>query len=142
MVLRIFFSFFFFLMIRRPPRSTLFPYTTLFRSPLRPAGVPQRRLGPGGRDPARPLPLGGAKQRSELRPCAGGGLAQAARAGGPNAWVRNAHLAGVGTRADRGGRDVQPAGLLRAVGSGRAPAPPGCEAQAGPWCRGRHPVLS
>src|SRR3712207_9507233 len=27
---------FFFLMIRRPPRSTLFPYTTLFRS----AGVP------------------------------------------------------------------------------------------------------
>src|SRR3712207_9015414 len=23
-------------MIRRPPRSTLFPYTTLFRSPLRP----------------------------------------------------------------------------------------------------------
>src|SRR3712207_8561059 len=26
------FDFFFFLMIRRPPRSTLFPYTTLFRS--------------------------------------------------------------------------------------------------------------
>src|SRR3712207_8382757 len=26
-------NFFFFLMIRRPPRSTLFPYTTLFRSP-------------------------------------------------------------------------------------------------------------
>src|SRR5260370_25376477 len=34
---------FFFLMIRRPPRSTLFPYTTLFRSQLRvitdPGGV-------------------------------------------------------------------------------------------------------
>src|SRR6266508_6153337 len=29
--------FFFFLMIRRPPRSTLFPYTTLFRSPPAPA---------------------------------------------------------------------------------------------------------
>src|SRR3989454_5272533 len=28
------FLFFFFLMIRRPPRSTLFPYTTLFRSCL------------------------------------------------------------------------------------------------------------
>src|SRR2546423_11824526 len=27
--------FFFFLMIRRPPRSTLFPYTTLFRSEIR-----------------------------------------------------------------------------------------------------------
>src|SRR3712207_8743987 len=28
----------FFLMIRRPPRSTLFPYTTLFRSAVRPRG--------------------------------------------------------------------------------------------------------
>src|SRR2546427_3377412 len=41
--------FFFFLMIRRPPRSTLFPYKTLFRSrvlshrPVRPA----RRAGRG-----------------------------------------------------------------------------------------------
>src|SRR6266487_6590212 len=32
-----FLTFFFFLIIRRPPRSTLFPYTTLFRSPRRPA---------------------------------------------------------------------------------------------------------
>src|SRR2546430_14291633 len=35
--------FFFFLMIRRPPRSTLFPYTTLFRSvsfPLSAADLP------------------------------------------------------------------------------------------------------
>ena len=31
---QIFLSVFFFLMIRRPPRSTLFPYTTLFRSSL------------------------------------------------------------------------------------------------------------
>src|ERR1043166_6727476 len=30
---------FFFLMIRRPPRSTLFPYTTLFRSPGTPARI-------------------------------------------------------------------------------------------------------
>src|SRR6266516_7019360 len=37
--------FFFFLMIRRPPRSTLFPYTTLFRprAPARAAG-PRRRV--------------------------------------------------------------------------------------------------
>src|SRR2546425_9762271 len=38
--------FFFFLMIRRPPRSTLFPYTTLFRSPLQrslPQSPPQLR---------------------------------------------------------------------------------------------------
>src|SRR5215208_8102420 len=32
--LQILFLFFFFLMIRRPPSSTLFPYTTLFRSPF------------------------------------------------------------------------------------------------------------
>src|SRR2546430_11498031 len=35
--------FFFFLMIRRPPRSTLFPYTTLFRSL---DGVPAVDLAP------------------------------------------------------------------------------------------------
>src|SRR2546427_9851798 len=33
------YSFFFFLMIRRPPRSTLFPYTTLFRSAVVRAGA-------------------------------------------------------------------------------------------------------
>src|SRR3712207_7777036 len=56
-------------MIRRPPRSTLFPYTTLFRSrgghdPLRRAGAdrgragqrPQRRVL--ARLPALPLPHG------------------------------------------------------------------------------------
>src|SRR5260221_7371893 len=36
--------FFFFLMIRRPPRSTLFPYTTLFRSDRR---APADRNGAG-----------------------------------------------------------------------------------------------
>src|ERR1039457_589191 len=50
----VFLFFFFFLMIRRPPRSTLFPYTTLFRSDLDPdpaawyfalpGGVPDDRL--------------------------------------------------------------------------------------------------
>src|SRR5260370_19918212 len=39
--------FFFFLMIRRPPRSTLFPYTTLFRS-LRFGRLSQPRGGIGG----------------------------------------------------------------------------------------------
>src|SRR2546430_9144871 len=50
-------STFFFLMIRRPPRSTLFPYTTLFRSvvledpaPLAPVVAVGRALGP---DPMR-----------------------------------------------------------------------------------------
>src|SRR6202020_3339402 len=46
--------FFFFLMIRRPPRSTLFPYTTLFRShrPPRQHGYADRcRSGPPHRRP-------------------------------------------------------------------------------------------
>src|SRR3712207_8706053 len=43
--------FFFFLMIRRPPRSTLFPYTTLFRS-VRPV-VGGDRLPGGDQGPAR-----------------------------------------------------------------------------------------
>src|SRR5256885_16726063 len=34
---------FFFLMIRRPPRSTLFPYTTLFRSLFHACGVTLRQ---------------------------------------------------------------------------------------------------
>src|SRR2546429_2953083 len=36
---------FFFLMIRRPPRSTLFPYTTLFRSRPPRYGVSENRPG-------------------------------------------------------------------------------------------------
>src|SRR2546426_8683415 len=44
------FSFiFFFLMIRRPPRSTLFPYTTLFRSVRIPTPTP------GATDPPEPV---------------------------------------------------------------------------------------
>src|SRR2546422_11052260 len=53
-------TFFFFLMIRRPPRSTLFPYTTLFRS-----GELGRRLPAGlksGHDGPR------RHQESHLRP--------------------------------------------------------------------------
>src|SRR3712207_8997402 len=51
--------FVFFLMIRRPPRSTLFPYTTLFRSGVRRGGHPDavrgaraldRAVGPAAAD--------------------------------------------------------------------------------------------
>src|SRR5215212_10413131 len=40
---------FFFLMIRRPPRSTLFPYTTLFRSRPRPSRAAGCACSPDGR---------------------------------------------------------------------------------------------
>src|SRR3712207_8560643 len=46
-------------MIRRPPRSTLFPYTTLFRSTAT-KGRTQQRPAPRGRPPApRPTPAFG-----------------------------------------------------------------------------------
>src|SRR6267143_4847586 len=47
------FLFFFFLMIRRPPRSTLFPYTTLFRSSRSTRGSPARRSRCACRAPRR-----------------------------------------------------------------------------------------
>src|SRR2546422_1630418 len=44
-------------MIRRPPRSTLFPYTTLFRSRACAGGAPARRREAGGtRSPHRARP--------------------------------------------------------------------------------------
>src|SRR6266511_6123629 len=45
----------FFLMIRRPPRSTLFPYTTLFRSTR---SAPRRATTAGGCVSRRPRSLG------------------------------------------------------------------------------------
>src|SRR5438093_13459620 len=54
--------FFFFLMIRRPPRSTLFPYTTLFRSELGAGGDTygsRFRRGERSRDQKRPVPATG-----------------------------------------------------------------------------------
>src|SRR5260370_38091200 len=61
--------FFFFLMIRRPPRSTLFPYTTLFRSEVAPPFVAVGDLAghPKGRA-QHPIGLGhvsGQHERSE-----------------------------------------------------------------------------
>src|SRR5690348_17880652 len=51
-------------MIRRPPRSTLFPYTTLFRSRRGPRGRP--RAAPGRRDRS-PDRGGGARDRKSTR---------------------------------------------------------------------------
>src|SRR3712207_7622264 len=47
--------FFFFLMIRRPPRSTLFPYTTLFRSLVCPMQLPHYLLR-HSEPPEHPVP--------------------------------------------------------------------------------------
>src|SRR5438309_11756095 len=49
----------FFLMLRRPPRSTLFPYTTLFRSPHGAAHGGAADRARQGKDPRREDPLRG-----------------------------------------------------------------------------------
>src|SRR2546430_7160923 len=71
---------FLFLMIRRPPRSTLFPYTTLFRPPelteeqiLAWADSYHKRHGRWPTEPARPIP------RSAHETCSG--VDQALRVG-------------------------------------------------------------
>src|SRR6266705_4942750 len=61
---------FFFLMIRRPPRSTLFPYTTLFRSPARrrrPAREPVQRVRGRPAQSARRRPGRSEEHTSELQ---------------------------------------------------------------------------
>src|SRR3712207_9503228 len=79
------YSNFFFLMIRRPPRSTLFPYTTLFRSeaPADGAGLLPAPLG----QPVAVLGqrAAGAVGDVEHRLAVAGEVDHAARAGG---WKR------------------------------------------------------
>src|SRR2546422_6188263 len=117
-------------MIRRPPRSTLFPYTTLFRSRGAFSVRPAVRGGGGG----RPSPVGGARVRRvrgrvgpragrfsddgaahlvrahPSRPCAGRGGASLRSGGGGDPHVRaggRRAVPGVRARARGGcgGRD-------------------------------------
>src|SRR3989454_1071684 len=90
-------------MIRRPPRSTLFPYTTLFRSDGRVLGD-----GHGGGGGAGGAFVGGvALVRRDDGVGAHGGRAVADRAG--------LHLAGAGERADGETGGVSPLGISDAV---------------------------
>src|SRR2546427_12041642 len=113
--------FFFFLMIRRPPRSTLFPYTTLFRSRL-----PRVRDREGALLPKKGAPGPGRRARS-------GGHRRGARARrGPAPVVLAAgHVGAAGglapppRKAPRGGERAPPGG-----------AGPGAEGHAAPAGRG------
>src|SRR6266516_7810823 len=74
-------------MMRRPPRSTLFPYTTLFRSP---AALPANRRERTGQTPARcfggvPVTVTG---RRELPTRAGRWQALGSPTARPRCWPR------------------------------------------------------
>src|SRR3989442_13004781 len=103
-------------MIRRPPRSTLFPYTTLFRSlvqlaqplvrPPQGQGLLERAVEAGRRDGAL---VHGERRVARARPLVGAGeLEQAAhRAGGfvvPGAVAVDRVLNSAIRQGDRGGR--------------------------------------
>src|SRR5258706_80321 len=93
--------FIFFLMIRRPPRSTLFPYTTLFRSP----GRRRRRNGHPDRCRQHDLARGGTARRHQHRLDRSGSCARA------RALARR--RAGRGAR--RGGRSEEHTSELQSL---------------------------
>src|SRR5256885_12721845 len=80
-------------MIRRPPRSTLFPYTTLFRSgDRRRASAGRRRALRGARSRARRgAGVAGVERRDEGagHPCGGGGFGGGARSEEPTSELQS-----------------------------------------------------
>src|SRR5437870_13344665 len=81
-------------MIRRPPRSTLFPYTTLFRSPTRDSGSDRVSVDAWGFDVERQTAAHRLRslhiRLSAIRPAVAAGLALALVLGGARArrdWV-------------------------------------------------------
>src|SRR5690625_7357175 len=99
-------------MIRRPPRSTLFPYTTLFRSHQRRA---RRSAGAGGGVVARGPPAGGHLRGGHGRDLCGAGVVHR-----PDDPRGPAHRGGRPPRgvADDGGTQL-PAQIGRASGRER-----------------------
>src|SRR2546422_3949216 len=103
-------------MIRRPPRSTLFPYTTLFRSLPRPASAQPRAILPFGdhEEPGDIAALGVPQvQLQTVRVHVVGVVIepQGGRVGRTEAYIGLRHLHGevervVVPRGERGGREV------------------------------------
>src|SRR2546426_9774589 len=128
-------SSFFFLMIRRPPRSTLFPYTTLFRSRrergrddragrlVRAAGGADVRHGPArGRGPGAGVQhaagtAGGAPRIRSAGQAPGAAGAWWAGAAGPARLRAAAHGAAPDVRAVRRGAGALPHGAAAALGA-------------------------
>src|SRR5256886_15639205 len=111
--------YFFFLMIRRPPRSTLFPYTTLFRSAR--GAPPDGRAGPGA--PAVHARASGehvhARALEDTRVRAGDGRAPAGALGGQDRRAVRADVLlplGPGGGVAAGGRGGRAAARPRARG--------------------------
>src|SRR5260370_42630175 len=111
---------FFFLMIRRPPRSTLFPYTTLFRSVL--GHDPAVDLAGGERDGAWSVAGGGSMARAGAAEQICGGRGTPVGGGGAPPFAPPPAGGGGGPGAPPG-RPCPPRPLAPRGGGG--PGPPG-----------------
>src|SRR3712207_7068115 len=83
-------------MIRRPPRSTLFPYTTLFRSVARQGGEPEESGGkqtwPNGRTTSRRFPTRFPKRRGSSTRASCSGARSACRTASPRSEEHTSEL--------------------------------------------------
>src|SRR5437867_12676117 len=107
----------FFILLRRPPKSTLFPYTTLFRSR---GAAARRTAGRSAPAPGPRVPCAGGRERG-----GDGGRDRGERARGLAVRRRgDQRLAEVGGRGQRGierdGAQERDAGLTRELGARRA----------------------
>src|SRR2546429_1337139 len=102
-------------MIRRPPRSTLFPYTTLFRSPaIQAAGraTAAREAGQGMRREGRGAPPRGERKSTRLNSShgyisyVGLSLEKKKRRGGLRPWARRRYEAKTGSAGRRAASSV------------------------------------
>src|SRR2546426_7486326 len=101
-------------MIRRPPRSTLFPYTTLFRSRLGRPGIrvrPRRATHRGGRR--------GLGERDALAVRAAGVIRVRSPSVARRAAVETGYVGAVAAIARRG-REAQATGPVAATVAGKA----------------------
>src|SRR2546429_9002803 len=92
-------------MIRRPPRSTLFPYTTLFRSAWRRSESARIGSCPGSNSGGRPnIGRGPKSGRARRRIACGGG----GPGGPPSPLLREKSKAGGPAGGGRGGGELPP----------------------------------
>src|SRR5438309_536063 len=93
-------SAFFFLMIRRPPRSTLFPYTTLFRSLILSIAAKEAGLAEAVRDLATAARFAGAPVIVLLADGGADAVADALQAGAQDAMASPVHFGELRARID------------------------------------------
>src|SRR3989442_14957009 len=118
-------------MIRRPPRSTLFPYTTLFRSDPQP--LPQRAVVAHAPAHSQDLDLAGVRESQPLEDLDGGRLAGSVGSEQAEAFAR------LDREVEPGDGDHVAVALREAAATNRGHYGRGC---CGPFLSGCNAALS